>query len=164
VYRQRYASPNPKVQDPCPAVALPPVVLSSNVQLKSAHHLRCWSARPNRRIGASARGSETYHPPLNATSPTRLSLAAPDALEESVTLCQPVEGIVALAHSADEAGEGVDDVLALDGAAVLVNLGDRNLARAVVFGLDDAARRRALAGDVAGKIAMSEGCPAPRVP
>jgi len=77
-----------------------------------------------------------------------LPLGSPDVLEETVTLSEAVEGVVALAHSANEAGEGVDDVLALDGTAVLVNLGDGDLARTVVLGLDDSASGRALAGDV----------------
>jgi hypothetical protein len=77
-----------------------------------------------------------------------LSLSAPDVLEEAVTLGQSVEGVVALAHSSDEAAEGVDVVLALDGTAVLVNLGDGDLDRAVILGLDDAVGGAALAGDV----------------
>lgn len=80
---------------------------------------------------------------------SHLSLAAPDVLDETVTLGQSVQGIVGLAHSADEATEGVDVVLARDGAAGLVNLGDRNLDGGVVLGLDDAVGGRALAGDVA---------------
>lgn len=61
---------------------------------------------------------------------------------------EPVEGVVALADGTDEAAEGVDDVLALDGTAVVVNLGDRDLDRSVVLGLDDAVGGTALAGDV----------------
>ena len=53
-----------------------------------------------------------------------LSLGAPDALEEAVSLGQAVEGVVALTHRSDETAEGVDLVLALDGTAVLVDLGD----------------------------------------
>lgn len=82
-----------------------------------------------------------------------LSLSAPDVLEEAVTLGQSVEGVVALAHSSDEAAEGVDVVLALDGTAVLVNLGDGDLDRAVILGLDDAVGGAALAGDVTGDAA-----------
>lgn len=77
-----------------------------------------------------------------------LALGVPDGLEETIALGKAVEGVVRLAHGANEAGESVDDVLALDGTAVLVDLGDGDLARTVVLGLDDAARRRALAGDV----------------
>lgn len=79
----------------------------------------------------------------------RLSLGAPDVLEEAVALGQAVEGVVALAHGADEAAEGVGLVLALDGTAVLVDLGDGDLDGAVVLGLDDAVGRRALPRDVA---------------
>jgi len=83
----------------------------------------------------------------------RLSYGAPDVLEETVPLREPVEGVVALADGSDEAAEGVDDVLAGDGAAVLVNLGDGDLDGGVILGLDDAVGGAALAGDIAvGKI------------
>ena len=78
-----------------------------------------------------------------------LSLGAPDALEETVPLGEPVHGVVALGHGADETGEGVDVVLAGDLTAVLVNLGDGDLDGGVVLGLDDAVGGRALPGDVA---------------
>ena len=94
--------------------------------------------------------SRTHHHPLQIASRRNLPLGAPDVLEEAVALSEAVQSIVALAHGADETREGVDDVLALDGTAVLVDLGDGDLARAVVLGLDDSARRRALAGDVTG--------------
>lgn len=68
---------------------------------------------------------------------------------------EAVERVVALAHGADEAGESICDVLALDGAAVLIDLGDGDLAGPVVLGLDDAARRGALAGDVTGGASVS---------
>jgi calcineurin-like phosphoesterase len=84
-----------------------------------------------------------------------LPLGAPDVLQEAVALGEAVESIVALAHGPHETRQGVDDVLALDGPAVLVDLGDGDLARAVVLGLDDSARRRALAGDVTGGNPMS---------
>jgi hypothetical protein len=69
--------------------------------------------------------------------PIRLSGSAPDALEEAILLCEPVQAVVALAHGADEAAEGVHLVVA-SVAAVLINLGDSNLDRCVVLGLDDA--------------------------
>lgn len=78
-----------------------------------------------------------------------LSLGAPDALEETVSLGQSVQGVVALAHRSDEAAEGIGVVLALNGTAVLVNLRNRDLDGAVVLGLDDAVGGAALAGDVA---------------
>ncbi|KAM6532234.1 hypothetical protein FSOLCH5_001663 [Fusarium solani] len=79
-----------------------------------------------------------------------LSLSAPDVLEEAISLGQSVEGVVALAHRSDETAEGVGVVLALDGTAVLVDLGNRDLDGAVVLGLDDAVGGAALAGDVTG--------------
>lgn len=83
------------------------------------------------------------HPACN------LSLSAPDALDEAVTLGQSVQSIVGLAHGTDETAESVDVVLARDGAARLVNLGDGDLDGSVVLSLDDAVGGRALAGDVA---------------
>lgn len=77
-----------------------------------------------------------------------LPLGAPDVLEETVTLGETVQRVVALTHGTDETRESVDDVLALDCTAVLIHLGDGNLAGAVVLGSDDPARRRALARDV----------------
>lgn len=84
-----------------------------------------------------------------------LSLSAPDALDEAVTLGQSVQGVIGLAHGADEAAEGVDVVLAGDSAAVLVDLGNGDLDRAVVLGLDDAVGSAALARDVAGSNTIS---------
>lgn len=80
----------------------------------------------------------------------RLPAGAPDVLEEAVTLGQAVDGVVALAHGANETAEGVGLVLA-GVAAVLVDLADGDLSGSVVLGLDDAVGGRALAGDVAGK-------------
>lgn len=78
-----------------------------------------------------------------------LSLRRPDVLDKTVALGKAVQGIVGLAHGADEAAQSVDVVLAGDGAAGLVNLGDGDLDGGVVLGLDDAVGGRALAGDVA---------------
>lgn len=73
-------------------------------------------------------------------------LSGPDALQETITLGQSVEGVVALAHGADESAKGVD--LVVTGvAAVLVNLADGDLDRGVILGLDDAVGGAALAWD-----------------
>jgi hypothetical protein len=73
--------------------------------------------------------------------PKHLSGRTPDALEEAILLCEPVEAVVGLAHGADEATEGVD--LVVTGvAAVLVNLADGDLDGSVVLGLDDASGGR----------------------
>lgn len=111
------------------------------------------------RLGTCNREAE--NPPSSAqkhASSRNLPLGAPDALEEAVPLGEPVQRIVALAHGADEAGQGVDDVLALDGPAVLVDLGNGDLAGAVVLSLDNPARRRALAGDVTGGVGALACC------
>lgn len=73
--------------------------------------------------------------------PIPLPGAAPDTLEEAILLCEPVEAIVALAHGADEAAQGVNLVVA-SVAAVLVNLANADLDRSVVLGLDDASGGR----------------------
>lgn len=90
---------------------------------------------------------------LHTPSPPgeNLSLGTPDVLQEAIPLCQAIHGIVALAHSAHEAAEGIHLVLARDGTAILVNLCDRNLDRTVVLGLDDAIGGAAFARDVAGE-------------
>lgn len=82
---------------------------------------------------------------------SHLSLTAPDVLEETVTLSQTVHGIVALTHGTDETAEGIDVVLAGNGTTVLVDLGNRDLDRAVILGVDDAVGSAALAGDVAAQ-------------
>lgn len=97
----------------------------------------------------------TYHHPHQNSSMRNLPLGAPDVLEETVALGETVQRIVALTHGANEARQGVNNVLALDGTAVLVHLSDGDLARAVVLGPDDPARRRALAGDVTERSLMS---------
>jgi hypothetical protein len=79
---------------------------------------------------------------------------APDALEEAILLCEPVQAVVGLAHCAHETAERVGLVIA-GVAAVLVDLSDADLDRGVVLGLDDAAGSAALAGDVAVKLKIS---------
>lgn len=91
---------------------------------------------PSRRLQVS-------FPYLNSISinPNPLPGSAPDRLEEAVLLCEPVEAVVALAHGADEAAEGVDLVVA-GVAAVLIDLADADLDGSVVLGLDDASGSR----------------------
>lgn len=77
-----------------------------------------------------------------------LAGGGPDVLEETVTLSEAVEGVVALTAGTDEAAESEGLVLA-GVAAVLVNLADGDLDGGVVVGLDDAVGGAALAGHVA---------------
>lgn len=68
-------------------------------------------------------------------------------MEIAIALEDPVDGVVGLTLGPDEAAEGVH--LGLAGvAAVLVDLGDGELDRGVILGLDQAVGRRALARDV----------------
>lgn len=76
-----------------------------------------------------------------------LRASTPDVLEETITLCQSVQGIVALAHGAHKSAECVH--LGLSGeTAVLINLSDRDLDRGVILCLDDSVGGAALAWDV----------------
>ena len=69
---------------------------------------------------------------------------APHALQVPILLRQPVQRIVALAPGPNEPGQGVGRAV-IGVAAVLVNLSDGDLHGGMVFGLDDAVGRRALA-------------------
>jgi hypothetical protein len=79
-----------------------------------------------------------------------LAASAPDILQQTIPLCQSVQGIVALAHGSHEAAQGVDLALACE-SAILINLANRDLDRCVVLGLDNAVGGAALAGDVTVK-------------
>ena len=78
-----------------------------------------------------------------------LDASAPNVLQQTVALCQSVQGIVALAHCSYEAAKCVD--LALTSvSAVLVNFAYRDLDRRMVLGLDDTVGCAALSWDVTG--------------
>jgi hypothetical protein len=149
VYRPRCIPESKNVPDPYPTAALSPVLVVSRSFGGNMHNICC---QVSNCISVGRRIPRTSC--LQNPDPS-LALRAPDALQEPVALCEAVEGVVALAHGADEAGESIDNVLALDGAAVLIDLGDGDLAGPVVLGLDNAARRRALAGDVTGGASVS---------
>jgi ABC-type Fe3+-hydroxamate transport system substrate-binding protein len=93
---------------------------------------------------ASTSAGDIAHTPIIHNS---LPRPAPDALEETVLLGEPVQRVVGLAHGAHEAAEGVWLVLA-SVATVLVDLADADLDGGVILGLDDATGSVALAGDV----------------
>lgn len=109
---------------------------------------------PGLKISPHAR--TLFHLTLIHISPTNNSpgpylsrgLAAPDTLQEAISLRQTVQAVVALGPRPHESAEGVD--LVLTGvAAVLVNLADADLDAGVVLGFDDAVGGAAFAGDVA---------------
>lgn len=112
---------------------------------------------------ASKTISPALSPPLSPSpSPSLLpdlSLGRPDALQVSIALKQAVHRVVGLTHGADEAGQGVDLVVASNGTAILGDLGNGNLDGGVVVGTDDAVGGAALAWNVTGaalaKIALS---------
>ena len=84
----------------------------------------------------------------NYTGRVGLAGVGPDVLEQTVLLGKSVEGVVGLASGSDVAAQGVGDVLAWDGSALLVDLGDVDLDRGVVVGLDDSVGGRALSWNV----------------
>jgi len=79
-----------------------------------------------------------------------LAASAPYVLQQTISLCQSVQGIVALAHRSYETAKGVDLALACE-STILINLADGDLDRGVVLGLDDAVGGRAFSWDVAVK-------------
>jgi hypothetical protein len=79
--------------------------------------------------------------------PLSLKTSTPYVLQQTISLCQSVQGIVALAHRSYEAAEGIHLALACE-SAILVNLSDGDLDGGVVFSFDDAVGCAALARDV----------------
>ncbi len=83
--------------------------------------------------------------------PTSLNLPgrgpAPHTLQVSIPLCQSVDTVVTLSHSAHESAKRICLVLA-GVAAVFVDFGEAELHGCVVLGFDDAVGCAALAGDV----------------
>jgi hypothetical protein len=113
-------------------------------------HVRCalssYGVKPSPRVPHTTQ--------LLPISENPLPGRAPDALDEAILLCEPVQAVVGLAHCAHETAERVGLVIA-GVAAVLVDLSNADLDRGVVLGLDDAAGSAALAGDVAVKLKIS---------
>ena len=91
--------------------------------------------------------------PWDGTDLLVLSGSGPDILEQTVTLSEAVQRVVALTHRTDETTESVIDGLAGETTS-LVNLSDRDLDGRVILGLDDAVGGAALARHVA--IAIGE--------
>ena len=76
-----------------------------------------------------------------------LGASAPDVLQQTIALCQSVQGIVALSHRSYETAKGVDLALSVE-SSVLIDLSDCNLDRCVILGLDDSVGCAAFTGDV----------------
>jgi hypothetical protein len=79
-----------------------------------------------------------------------LGASTPHILQQTVPLCQSVQGIIALAHRPNEAAECVDLALACE-STILIHLSDGDLDRCVVLGLDDSVGCAAFARDVTVK-------------
>merc|ERR1711915_517357 len=68
--------------------------------------------------------------------------------KNAVLLGESDEAVVAFAHSADLAADGVSLVIPRHPTGLLVNLGDVDLNRGMITGSDDSVRRGAFSGDV----------------
>merc|ERR1719427_1106382 len=68
--------------------------------------------------------------------------------KNAVLLGEADEAVVALAHSADLAADGVSLVIPRHPTGLLVDLGDVDLHRGMITGSDDSVRRGAFSGDV----------------
>jgi len=86
----------------------------------------------------------------------RLSLqtSAPYVLQQTISLRQSVQGIVALTHRSYKAAEGINLRLACE-STILINFPNGDLHGCVVLGFDDAVRGAALAGYVTVEIEIS---------
>jgi len=80
-----------------------------------------------------------------------LAASAPHVLQQTISLCQSVQGIIALAHRSYKSAKCVNLALAGE-STVLVNLSYGDLDGGMVLGLDDAVGGAALSWDVTGKI------------
>lgn len=79
---------------------------------------------------------------------TYLTGVRPDVLQQTIVLSQTVQGVVALTSGSDVTGQSVSDVLTWDGTAFLIDLGNVDLDRGVVLGLDNSVGSRTLSWNV----------------
>jgi hypothetical protein len=76
-----------------------------------------------------------------------LGASTPHILQQTVPLCQSVQGIIALAHRPNETAQSIDLALACE-STVLINLSDGDLNRSVVLGFDDSVGCAAFARNI----------------
>lgn len=77
-----------------------------------------------------------------------LTGVVPDVLQQTVLLCQSVQGVVSLTSTSDVAAQGVGGVRTGNGSTLRINVRDVDLNRGMVLGLDDSVSGRALSGNV----------------
>jgi len=94
-------------------------------------------------------GRGIYHTKKLLNMHLSLAASAPYVLQQTISLRQSVQGIIALAHRSYETAECVNLALAGE-SAVLVNLSYGDLDGGMVLGLDDAVGGAALSWDVTG--------------
>lgn len=126
----------------------------------SQHHKPSPAAHPYHRNLSSIKPSAKKTPqapkntlPTELTSPplfhSPLRAPTPHILHQPIPLRQPIQTIVPFAHRPHKPAQSVHLVLPRV-APVLVHFADGDLHRGMVFRFDDAVRRGAFAGDVAG--------------
>jgi hypothetical protein len=77
-----------------------------------------------------------------------LAASAPDILQQTISLCQSVQGIIGLSHRANETAKSIDLALTSE-STVLIDLSNGDLDGCVILGLDDSVGSAALSWDVA---------------
>lgn len=72
----------------------------------------------------------------------------PDVLQQTVLLSQSVQRVISFTSGSDVTAQGVGGVGTGNGSSLLVDVGNVDLNRGVVLGLDDSVRSRALSWHV----------------
>lgn len=84
-----------------------------------------------------------------------LTRVRPDVLQQTVLLGQSVDGVVTLTSGSDVTRQGVAGVGTSNGSALVVNVGNVDLDRSVVLGLDDSVGSRTLSWHVQFDLTVS---------
>lgn len=85
---------------------------------------------------------------------TNLTGVRPDVLQQTVLLSQSVQGVVSLTSTSDVTAQSVGGGGTSNGSALLIDVGDVDLDRSVVLGLDNSVGGRALSWDVQFNLKM----------
>lgn len=72
----------------------------------------------------------------------------PDVLQQAVVLGQSVQRVVSLTSASDVTAQSVGGVGTSNGSSFLIDVGNVDLDRSMVLGLDDSVSGRALSGNV----------------
>ena len=85
--------------------------------------------------------------------PLPLPTRTPNALQETISLCQPVQRVVALPHRPDESTQRVDLIFTCV-PTVLVDFADADLDGGMVLRFYDTVCSAAFAGDITARLKM----------